>query len=656
MEDTESLSLTQTLTGRLRNFPLAPSPDNALYGVYEAVSNGLHAIFDRTVQAPPGEVRVEVLRAENGDVSGFVVSDNGVGLNEANFTSFKKLDSTYKAVRGGKGVGRLAQLKTFERVSISSRYHDEASAQLMERKFVFTDNDDTPIQSYSRAPTAAPIGTDIVFEGFRNAYQRECPKRPETIRRALIRHFLKDVISPDGARIVVVDDEALDLHEVFGASVSDRGESAFKVKINGSEQDFRVTHLIASKAFADVESNENTIYLLAHGRVVAKRPIGGLIGLKKLQGGRTYIGLVESGHLDDLVTQERTMLSAASELVDAILRAAGDKAVEFLKSETAPLRARQLQMVQQIKREYPRFMGVLSEESKFVEEKLQLSVRDQESVFRAVSLEWYRNKRRVDRSVRSAMSNPKNDEEFKRAVTEATSSIASESKAILADFVAERKVVIDFLEKLVSKNRATENYELESKLHDLVIPRKAHSDNIKWETHNLWLIDERLPYYYYFNSDRRLSDQVDNGSGRRPDITLSDVASAFQTRGNGEPFIIVEFKRPGRTTYTAEEDPVRQCIDYVKEMRDGKKAVDSKGAWISTIDENTLFYCYIVADLTPQLSSLALYHDLKKTPDGRGYFRFHDSMKAWIEIIPYDKLIESNRVRHNSFFEKLGIG
>jgi hypothetical protein len=399
------------------------------------------------------------------------------------------------------------------------------------------------------------------------------------------------------------------------------------------------------------------IYLLAHGRVVDSRPVGGLIGLKKLQNGRTYMGLVEGEFLDGMVTQERTMLSVGSSVIDEIIRRVAENAVEFLYEDTQPVRDRQLTMVRQIKREYPRFMGTLSNEKVFVE-KLPLSVRDQESIFRSVSLDWYRSKRKVDRSIRAGLANPKNEEEFKKALSEAGKSIASESKAILADYVTERKVVIDFLTKLVAKIRGSEDddYELESRIHDLIVPRKSSSVTIKLETHNLWLIDERLPYYYYFNSDLPLKDQIEGSSDlKRPDITLSDVASAFQQRGANEPFIIVELKRPGRDNYNAKDDPVKQCLDYVIDFRSGKKTVSADGSWSSAVQDNTLFYCYIIADITPSLKRLVDFHDMRKTPDGRGYFKFHEGLRAWCEVIPFDKLIEANRVRHNAFFEKLGL-
>lgn len=656
LADEEDLELTQTLTGRLRNFPLAPSPDNALWGLYEAISNSLHAIRDRPPPAPRGRIDVNVGRGKNADIEEFIITDNGVGLNSDNFDSFRKIDSTFKAKRGGKGVGRLTWLKTFERVGVTSYFEDGAS-EIRERLFDFIEDDARPIRNHRTGLSTHGVGTVVSLKSMKPEYMRECPKRPDTLLRSIVRHFLKDLLSKDGAEIFVHDEGSHDLAQVFRDSVVRRSSSDYQLEVGSRTESFSVTHLVASKAIADHEVNENVVYLLAHGRVVARRSVGGLIGLRKLSGGRTYIGLIESKFLDEAVTQERTTLSSESDLVDEIVRRAAETAEEFLREDTQPVRDRQLQMVKQIKREYPRFIGTLAEEEEFVG-RLPLSVRDQEAAFRAVSLEWYRAKRKSDRSIRAGLSAPRDNDAFRKAVADASSSIASESKAILADYLTERKVVIDFLARLVARVRSSpdDDYELEASVHDLIVPRKSSSATTKLETHNLWLLDERLPYYYYFNSDNPLRDQIEGSSDlRRPDITLYDIASAFQQRGSNEPFIIVELKRPGRDNYGLRENPLKQCLDYVLAMREGERLTSSDGSWNSSVQDNTLFYCYIVADITPSLRRLLELEDMKKTPDGRGYFKYHDGLKAWCEVVPYDKLIENNRVRHNAFFEKLGI-
>ena len=83
------------------------------------------------------------------------------------------------------------------------------------------------------------------------------------------------------------------------------------------------------------------------------------------------------------------------------------------------------------------------------------------------------------------------------------------------------------------------------------------SDVIDYQAHNLWLIDERLPFYSFFNSDKTIGQQTSDGEGgKKPDITFFDIALSFQQKKEPVPIIIVEFKRPGRDNYTAAENPI----------------------------------------------------------------------------------------------------
>lgn len=224
-DDGESLDLTQTLTGRLRNFPLAPSPDNSLWAVYESVSNSLHAIRDAQVPAGRGRVDIQVNRDTAGEVDGFTITDNGIGLTQDNFNSFRKIDSTYKAVRGGKGVGRLTWLKTFEKADVSSTFSADGSFHT--RTFEFLEDDQKPIRSHRLERASGPAKTVIELRSMKDAYKRECPKRADTIVRSIVRHFLKDVISKDGPEIFVTDDGIHDLRKVFDSSIIRRQESSF---------------------------------------------------------------------------------------------------------------------------------------------------------------------------------------------------------------------------------------------------------------------------------------------------------------------------------------------------------------------------------------------------------------------------------------------
>jgi hypothetical protein len=650
---TPALTLNHSISRRLKNFLLAPSPDNALLGVYEAISNSIHAA-EETNNSAKVTINVQVIRDEDGDLSGFRIVDDAVGLTEQNFESFRNVDSDFKIRRGGKGVGRFTWLKTFEKVHVESWYFEDR--QCYRREFTFVLDDANPFYNYSLSSIDATEPRTIVeLLEMRKSYSDVAPKRGETLLKSITRHFVRDLISASAPKIIVEDGSITELNTFFNNNIIRTDNDDFQITIGENLVPFTVRHFLASGALKDHETNENTLYFLAHGRVVDRRGIGGLIGLKTLAHGQTYLGLVESQYFDEGVSQERTMFALNVDLIDQVTRAAATKAVVFLSNETAPIRIRQTEMLRHIRREFPRYIGTIRDAATFAQDKLPLSARDQETIFRAVSLEWYRNKRRLDREIRVGLRQANTPDQIRLAVEKLVSAVDAETKAALADYIAERKVIIDLLHDLLAKIRGG-SYQLEGQLHDIICARGQSSDSINYDSHNLWLLDERLPYYTYFNSDKAISQQTESGEGtKRPDITFYDIALSFQQPREAVPIIIVEFKRPGRDDYTTSENPIDQCLDYVNRIKSGNGAIDSEGRIVSWIRDDSLFYCYVIADIMPSLRDIVTKHDLTRTPDGRGYWKYHDRLKTMIELVPFDRLVDSNRARHEAFFEKLGI-
>ena len=100
-----------------------------------------------------------------------------------------------------------------------------------------------------------------------------------------------------------------------------------------------------------------------------------------------------------------------------------------------------------------------------------------------------------------------------------------------------------------------------------------------------------------------------------------------------------------------EESPIAQVLRYVKDIRSGK-IKKKNGRSFGPVD-NVAFYCYIIADLTDTLKESATLSNLSPTPDGKGYFGYNAVLKAYIEIISYDKLIGDAKKRNQIFFDKL---
>jgi hypothetical protein len=173
--------------------------------------------------------------------------------------------------------------------------------------------------------------------------------------------------------------------------------------------------------------------------------------------------------------------------------------------------------------------------------------------------------------------------------------------------------------------------------------------------HNLWLIDDRLAYYTFFSSDKALSTiSPDTDSKQRPDVILFNKNLFYWRESTRSPAVIIEFKRPSRDDYSEQENPVAQLYEYIADLR--KKRIHApNGELITSVEDTTPFMCYIVADPTPQLTK---FLDLAQidipTQDG-GRIGFNKAMRAFIEVIPFRKLIDDAQKRNEAFFKSLSL-
>lgn len=127
------------LPGRVKNFELPRT--KPLMPLFETIVNSIYAIEERQqnddkvngyinieiIREPQMRVQTEGIDSSINDITGFVVTDNGIGFDENNMKSFLQSDSTYRAEKGGKGVGRFAWLKAFKEADIESSFIEKLS-------------------------------------------------------------------------------------------------------------------------------------------------------------------------------------------------------------------------------------------------------------------------------------------------------------------------------------------------------------------------------------------------------------------------------------------------------------------------------------------------------------------------------------------------
>ena len=283
------------------------------------------------------------------------------------------------------------------------------------------------------------------------------------------------------------------------------------------------------------------------------------------------------------------------------------------------------------------------------DEKLELELFKQEQAYRLKLKE-------EGKTLQKAIKENKNHKEIVQKTTEYAEKLSEVGESSLAEYIVHRKLVLDLLENNLKYQDAQGNsYAYEKSVHQLVFPMQATSDDVDYTSHNLWLIDEKLSYHYYLASDKKIKSMlpIKADSNNEPDIAIFDSPFAF-TDENQQPFrnvTIIEFKRPGRENYSDEENPIKQVIDYMDDIVAGK--IKTKDGFTIDGNENIRFFCYILCDVNDKIKKYSKQYDFQETPDGMGYYNYFNNYNAYIEIMPYNKMIQDSKKRNKILFDKL---
>jgi hypothetical protein len=109
-----------------------------------------------------------------------------------------------------------------------------------------------------------------------------------------------------------------------------------------------------------------------------------------------------------------------------------------------------------------------------------------------------------------------------------------------------------------------------------------------------------------------------------------------------------------RQGYQDDENPLEQVLDYMAEIREKGQVKNLRGRPV-TISGDCPFYATILCDITPRIQRFCLLGDYGRTPDGLGYYSYHAGLRAYIEVVSYEKMLLDAKKRNRAFFDKLGI-
>ena len=238
-------------------------------------------------------------------------------------------------------------------------------------------------------------------------------------------------------------------------------------------------------------------------------------------------------------------------------------------------------------------------------------------------------------------------------IAEITTDLSATDESNLAQYMVFRKAALNLFERALQWNDL-EEYEKEKLLHDIIFPTKRDSKNTSETEHNLWIINESLNFTEYLSSDNNNFTK----SSDRPDIAAFHYPVSYRDGDSpSNPITIFEFKRPGRKDFinpSSKEDPIEQIARYVIQFRRGQlKQPDGLSI---NVAETTPFYGYIVASADGDVKNWLLEEkNMTMTPDGEGWFLNRSNINLRIEFVTWEKLLKDAKIRHKTFFEKLGL-
>lgn len=660
-----------------------------LLPLFEVLSNSIHAIQDKKEFYPKleGQIIVDIIR--NGDpetlkvlpdidnypIHSFRIADNGVGFDADNIKAFSEFDTERKAKIGGKGIGRLVCLKAFEKLKVESIYNDNDLFKL--RRFEYKKTKEG-FDKYEDDIQTDKTNTGTVIDLFKYdlEFQKFVPFNIYEIARELINHFQLYYIQKIEPIIILRNQNNIEINltNLFNQEFE---RQILQQSFHINDKEFKV---IISKSY---KAKSHKFHYCAHNRVVKEEGVSKYIEDLRFQInpeigiGFFYQIFIIGEYLDENVNEERTNFDFKTddeeeeldfqEISLAKIRKETIATVEELLKEF--LQTTRLQKLESyypiIETEYPNYLGVINYNKEKVE-KLPAGLTKNELDLRLYEIEsqWRLEVKKEGIELLEKKKDITTLDEYKYLYEKFLTEFNEVGQSDLARYIVHRRSVIDLLDKLIELNQANK-FENEEIIHSLFFPIRETKQSITHEKQNLWLLDERLTFNSLLASDKMFNqiETLDSTATDRMDLIVrqdevfENAVLYSEEKIPFESFTIIEFKKPERNDYKhgdRKKDPIKQVRSYIDEIIKNKFKLKGKSLGAS---KNTPFYCYIVADITETLYDILEYEAFDPTPDGLGYFKFYDTKvsKAYVEVLPFKKVIKDAKQRNKILFDKLKL-
>lgn len=628
-----------------------------LLPILEAISNAMHGIeeafVDRAKAEKNGIVVVSFRDWTNPNKFIVSVSDNGAGLNEDNYRSFKTPFSGHKLSQKGRGFGRFIAFKVFERVLYRSRFLSEQQSEVRSFRFDVTKKDEFIM--LTEEPNFDGSGLEVTYDlPLAKWHPLIAALATDDIANEIGAHFLPYFLYRWLPQILIKFDSGkpIDIRSRFQNTFKQFAKGTINCQIDNvsEELSYSLAKLPRTQQFKN-----HCLLLSAADRIVGSpRDLSNKIGNPFFVGddGEKYvvIAVVRGDAFESRLNDSRTGINLSPRVVEDIVSQISEKIQAEEHSQIDKIKTEQSSDLMEALRENPILR--LGLRGKTVSDYVSAKPRNwkPEQFISDLAIERYRATADLTKQIVAASNN---EENYEATIKQIVAKIDAGKKETLAEYVIHRKHIIALVEA-ARKFQGDGKHAPEDAIHDLVFRRFSDSSNVSYFEHNLWLVDDALAFMPYVSSDRSMHGKGRKAGDKVPDLLFFDD-SMILGDNDGTTLTIIEFKRPSRNDYamgSPKSDPVLQVLKTLE------KAVSDGGI---TKTDGTHFsfakvvrkFAFVIADITPTLFDVLDKHDFHNDWNADVFTSYRDRAGVFIQVFGYDTLVENAKKRNQAFFKVL---
>ena len=656
--------------------------DDVLLPLLECVVNSIIGIQQLPKENTERKIQIQIERGQLPQnptfenlktISAFKIIDTGIGFIDKNYKSFETPFSQINKDYGCKGIGRFTVLAAYQNYSVRSTFKE--NGKWYKRVFKFSTDKEIETIEFNETENQERKTIVEINNCINPIILEKSALSILEIAEAIMHHCLIYYLNETLPLIEIIDNESKTgevINQLF-EKVSKEKERDFEIKGNKFK-------IYITKTPKEGNRKNNYLYYCANSRAVGSgrnlKNINSLFTYPVIMNGDYFFFdiYIVSEFLNLKVFKTRNGFNIPKERENLLFNSSENVTFQDIEEQVSEILEKEYesfvkdakeqsikQVVTYISQKAPRYNSFLKNENILKAIPPNLSEDRLEEYLYKVSFNARKN---VEQNIEKFIKNKiVNEDAINQIIADLKEKTAYDVDS-LADYMTRRKAIIELFDKFLNADENGE-YRLEEDVHNLIFPLGLTSNELDYENHNLWLLDERFITYKFIASDKAITSYSQTKSSKELDLILLDKPQMFdnpisfgdKSSGEVNSMVIFEFKRPGdiahqkRTTdYFWEFSDL--IVPYFEEFLYKPVKKNYKGNQV-IIKETTPKFGYVILDIIPE--PLIRYNKnkgWKMTPFGT-FFKIEPETNMHIEVMTFRKLLEFSKSRHNPFFDKL---